>query len=190
MAKQNGTRVITNKVRFLYTHLFDKYTNKLSGKSAYSTTVLIPKDDVETIDAIKNAIKVAMDEGKSRGIAFGKTLSHPPLRDGDNDRPDDANYANCYFMNLSSQYQPDVVDRRGNRIENPDEVYSGMYGRVSMNFFSYSAAGNKGISAGLGNVQKLEDGDRLGGRSSARSDFEDSIDNGDGDSDEDTTLPF
>lgn len=175
MAKQNGTHVITNKVRFLYTHLFEKYKNNLSQKESYCTTILIPKSDKETVDAINAAIKVAAAEGLARG--YGK-CSKSPLRDGDNDRPDDENFKNCYFLNLNSQFQPDLIDRFGNHIVNPDEVYSGMYGRVSMNFYAYSAGGNRGVSAGLGNVQKLEDGERLSGRTSARTDFGEFIEAG------------
>ncbi|MDM0258255.1 DUF2815 family protein, partial [Clostridioides difficile] len=54
------------------------------------------------------------------------------------------------------------------------EVYSGCYGRVSINFFPYNSAGNKGIGCGLQNVQKLADGEVLGGaRASAEADFSD-----------------
>jgi len=175
MAKQSGTRVITNKVRFLYAHLLEKYKNPLSNKESYSATILIPKDDKETLDVIAAAIKSATTEGAAHGITG---IRRTPLRDGDQDRPEDPLFANCMFMNCSSQYQPDIIDRYGNHVVNPDEVYSGMYGRVSLNFFAYSAAGNKGISANLGNVQKLEDGERLSGRASARSEFSEFIEEG------------
>lgn len=189
MAKQSGTRVKTDKVRFLYTHLFEKFENQLSHKSAYSTIILIPKTDTGTVDAINAAIKAAIDEGKSRNVLKRTTNLRLPLRDGD--EKDNELFHDCWYMNIASQYQPDIVDRRGNAITNPDEVYSGMYGRVSMNFYAYSAAGNAGISAGLGNVQKLADGERLGGRSSAKTDFEDSISDDDNNSDDgDSTLPF
>ena len=51
----------------------------------------------------------------------------------------------------------------GNPIINQSEVYSGMYGRVNVTFFPYSFGGKKGIGCGLGPVQKLRDGESLGG---------------------------
>ena len=51
------------------------------------------------------------------------------------------------------------------------EVYSGCYGRLTLNFYAYNANGNKGVAAGLGNVQKLEDGEPLGGFTRAEDDF-------------------
>ena len=52
-----------------------------------------------------------------------------------------------------------------------DEVYSGCYARVSLNFYAFNSNGNKGIACGLGNIQKIKDGEPLGGRSSAADDF-------------------
>jgi hypothetical protein len=51
------------------------------------------------------------------------------------------------------------------------EFYSGCYGRASLTFYPYNAKGSKGIACGLNNLQKLEDGEKLGGGSSAASDF-------------------
>ncbi len=42
----------------------------------------------------------------------------------------------------------------------------------SLTFFAYNTNGSKGIAAGLGNVQKLRDGEPLGGRSRAEDDFD------------------
>ena len=186
MAKQNGSRVVTNKVRFLYPHLFEKYRNNLSGKESYCVTILIPKEDKDTVQAVEAATKFVADEARNNKNI--KNLIHLPLRDGDKERADNELYKGCYFINCSTQFQPDVVDRRGNHISNPDEIYGGMYGRVSLNLFAYSNSGNRGISAGLSNVQKLEDGERLGGRASALSDFEDTIDANDNSDTAD--LPF
>ena len=53
----------------------------------------------------------------------------------------------------------------------PSDIYSGMYGRVTIRFFGYSNSGNKGIGCGLGNVLKTRDGEPLSGQASAASDF-------------------
>lgn len=56
-------------------------------------------------------------------------------------------------------------------INNGPERYSGCYARVSLNFYAFNSNGNKGVACGLGNIQKIRDGESLGGRSSATDDF-------------------
>jgi len=51
------------------------------------------------------------------------------------------------------------------------EVYSGVYGRASINLYAFSANGNKGIACGLNNLQKIRNGEPLGGKTSAENDF-------------------
>ena len=58
-----------------------------------------------------------------------------------------------------------------NPILTRSEVYSGVYGRASINFYVFNSNGNKGIACGLNNLQKIRDGEPLGGKSSAASDF-------------------
>src|SRR5690606_2321512 len=109
-----------------------------------------------------------------------------PVRDGDEDRPDDPAYAGHYFINATSKIQPGIVDAKLQPITDSTEFYSGCYGRASLNFYAYNTAGNRGIAAGLNNLQKLEDGDYLGGRSRPEDDF-DAVDVG-GDDDMDDFL--
>ncbi|ASB66975.1 hypothetical protein S101413_03558 [Bacillus velezensis] len=86
-------------------------------------------------------------------------------------------------MNASSKTKPGIVDRNLNHIIDSEELYSGCYGRVSINFYAFNTAGNKGIACGLNNIQKLEDGDYLGGRSRAEDDF-DALDDFENDGDD------
>lgn len=95
-----------------------------------------------------------------------------PLRDGDIDRPEDEAYANSFFLNANSRQAPQVVDRHVQPILDQNEVYSGCYGAISVTFYGYNSNGNRGIAAGLGNIQKLRDGEPLGGRTNAADDFE------------------
>lgn len=94
-----------------------------------------------------------------------------PLHDGDIDRPDDENYADHFYFNATSKDAPQVVDRRVQPILDPMECGSGDYCNVSVNFYGFAASGNKGVAAGLGNIQKVKDGERLAYRTSAASDF-------------------
>ena len=121
-----------------------------------------------------------MDEAIQNGVASqwgGKQPKnlHLPLRDGDEERADEyPEYKGMMFLNANSKTAPGVVDKDLNVILDSEEFYSGCWGRVSVNFFPYDSAGNRGVGVGLNNVQKLKDGERLGGaRATAEDDFDD-----------------
>ena len=138
--------------------------------------MLIPKDDEKTIEKVKAAVKAAMVEGKSKlANKAGKIPANIklPLRDADAEEIDDDAYRNCFFFNASSRTKPGIVDRHKNRIEDEEEVYSGCYCNISVNFYAFAVEGNKGIAAGLNNIQKVKDGERLSGGSTPDKDFED-----------------
>lgn len=164
-------KVVTGKVRFAYCHVFTSFSMEEGKEPKYSVSILIPKKDKTTVEKIQKAIKEALEEGKAKlGGKIPPTYKNP-LRDGDEERPDDDSYAGCYFVNANSSRKPGVVDASLNPIIDQDEFYSGCYGRASINFYAFNVAGNKGIAAGLQNLQKLEDGERLAGGSSAEDDF-------------------
>jgi len=172
MAKRNETRVITNKVRLSYANLFEPKSIN-GGDEKYSVSLLIPKTDKETLKLIKEAIATAKEAGKGKWAGKIPAVLKEPLRDGDEERPDDEVYAGCYFINASSKNKPGLVNQLMKEIESEDELYSGCYARVSINFYAFNANGNKGIACGLNNVQKLADGERLGGGfTNPSSDFE------------------
>ena len=143
------------------------------GDEKYSVSCLIPKSDKKTIARIQKAVEAAKEDGKTRKWG-GKIPANLklPLRDGDIDRPDDENYENCFFLNASSKDAPQVVDRKVNPILDPMMVYSGCYCNVSVNFYAFNANGNRGVAAGLGNIQFVRDGERLSGKASADADFD------------------
>lgn len=87
------------------------------------------------------------------------------------ERPDDEAYANSYFINANSSTAPGIVDANCNPILERSEVYSGVYGRASISFYAFNSNGNKGIACGLNNLQKIRDGEPLGGRTRAEDDF-------------------
>lgn len=172
MANVNKTKVITGKnTRLSYFHGWEP-TSINGGPERYSVSVLIPKDDTETVEAINKAIDAAIEEGiaKFGGKKPNKAAIKLPLRDGDTEREDEA-YAGHWFVNANSKTAPQIVDRAVKPILDRDEVYSGCYARVSLNFYAFNSNGNKGIACGLGNIQKIRDGEPLGGRSSAADDF-------------------
>jgi hypothetical protein len=172
----NLTKVMTGKsTRLSFCHIWEPQSINGSDPK-YSVSLIIPKNDTKTIEAIKTAIKTAYDEGA--GKLKGNSKSVPalaslktPLRDGDTDRPDDPAYAGCYFLNANSRTKPQIVDQQVQPILDQSEVYSGCYARATVTFYAYNANGNRGIACGLGNIQKVRDGDRLGGGSTASEDF-------------------
>lgn len=172
MANVNRTKVITGKnTRLSYFHGWEP-TSINGGPERYSVSVLIPKDDKETVKAINDAVDAAIEEGiaKFGGKKPNKAAIKLPLRDGDTEREDEA-YAGHWFINANSKTAPQIVDKAVKPILDRDKVYSGCYARVSLNFYAFNSNGNKGIACGLGNIQKIRDGESLGGRSSATDDF-------------------
>ena len=178
MAKiTNPTKVVTGKnTRFSYLIVNEpKAIN--GGTPKYSVSLIIPKSDTVTVEKIKAAIKAAYEEGQGKLKGNGKTVPplkaiKTPLRDGDEERPDDEAYAGCYFINANSKTAPQIVDKRVRPILDRSEVYSGVYAHVSLSFYAFNTNGNKGVACGLGNIQKVRDGEPLGGRTNASSEFE------------------
>lgn len=170
---ENSTKVITGKVRFSYANVFEPTAMQDGQTPKYNVSIIISKSDTKTVEAIKKAIEAAKEAGKSKiADKNGKIPVNlkTPLRDGDEERPDDLTYKNSYFINANSERKPGIVDRDLNPIMSRDDFYSGCYGRASINFYAFNV-NSKGIACGLNNLQKLEDGERLAGGSSAEEDF-------------------
>ena len=171
----NPTKVITGTVRFSYVSVFEAKAMNEGETPKYGLCILIPKSDTATLKKINEAIAAAKEQGKATiADKNGRVPANlkTPLRDGDEERPDSPDFANCYFLNASSLRKPGVVDKDLNPILDRDEFYSGCYGRASINFYAYNFNNvSKGIAAGLNNLQKLKDGEPLAGGSSADEDF-------------------
>ena len=172
------TKVITGvKTRWSYANVWEPKSIN-GGAPKYSVSLIIPKSDTKTVTAVKNAIQAAYDEGQSK--LKGNSKSVPalsaiknPLRDGDAERPDDEAYKDSYFINANSATAPGIVDAACQPILERSEVYSGVYGRASINFYAFNSNGNKGIACGLNNLQKISNGEPLGGKTRAEDDFAD-----------------
>lgn len=172
MNDQNRTKVITSvNTRLSYFHGWEPVSIN-GGAEKYGVSVLIPKTDTDTINAINTAIDAAIEEGiaKFGGKKPNKAAIKMPLRDGDVERDDEA-YKSHYFVNANSNTAPQIVDKAVRPILDRNEVYSGCYARVSLNFYAFNSNGNKGVACGLGNIQKIKDGEPLGSRANAADDF-------------------
>lgn len=197
MNENVSTKLTIGEVRLSYVHIFTPEAVADGGDKKYSVSLIIPKSNTKLLGQIKTAMEAAIQAGLASKFGGRRPANLKlPLRDGDEERPDDEAYEGCYFINATSKTKPGVVkvmavngERKLVEVTNEDDVYSGCYGHVSVNFFAFNNAGNRGIAAGLNNVLKTRDGEYLGGRSSAQSDFGgmdlNSIDLGDQDTDYD-----
>ena len=173
----NPTKIITGVCRLSYANIWQAKSIN-GGVPKYSTSVLIPKSDMKTIANVKAAIEAAYYEGESKLKGNSKTVPaltslKMPLRDGDTERPDDEAYAGHWFLNANSNTAPGVVDANREPIYDTSEIYSGVYARVSLTFYAFNNNGNRGIACGLQNIQKVRDGESLGGKPKAEEDFND-----------------
>ena len=131
-------------------------------------------------------INAAISAAKKRGIETKKYRDGTPVDklptpiwDGDGYRADgytefgpEAKGCWVFTASCGQDRKPGVVDAGGNPILDPTEIYSGMWGRVSVDFFPYNFAGKQGVGCSLCNVQKLADGEPLGAsRPTAEDDF-------------------
>ena len=171
----NPTKVITGvNTRWSYVNAWEPKSIN-GGAPKYSVSLIIPKSDTKTIEKIQAAIQAAYEEGQGKLKGNGKSVPalsvlKTPLRDGDAERPDDEAYADSYFVNANSGTAPGIVDADRNPIIDRSEVYSGVYGRASINFYAFNSNGNKGIAWGLNGLQKIRYGEPLGGKPRADDD--------------------
>ena len=171
---RKGTRV-QFLCRLSFCHLDAPWTGIEGGEKKYSVSCIIPKDDTDTVNEVKAAIQAAYDEGvqkawKGARPPMQSTSFKYPLKDGDNERPEDAAYAKTMFLTAASKTAVPVLNRLKEPIA-PELAYSGCYAVVSVNFFAFTQ-GSKGIGGGLNAVLKFADGEKLGGGGNAAAEFD------------------
>lgn len=185
MANTNPTHVVTGKVRLSYEHIMKPYantTNDPEAKPKYSVTVLVPKSDTVTMARINAGIAAAKKRGlETKKFKDGTPVDKlpTPIWDGDGYRADgyssfgpEAKGCWVFTASCSQDRKPQVVDANCNPIIDPTEIYSGIWGRVGIDFFPYNFAGKQGVGCSLCNVQKLADDEPLGAtRATAEDDF-------------------
>lgn len=167
-----STRLTTGEARFNFVHIFEPHAFE-NNPPKYSVMVLIPKTDTETLEKINRAVEAVKQSKNGKKNLKGARGNLTFLRDGDEEKAEQyPEFAGHYFFNASSKDPVLVVDRNKQEILDPRAVYSGCYGRVSIDVFSYNSHGNKGITTALRAVQFLRDGESLGGVSPVNLDAE------------------
>lgn len=170
-----GTKVIF-LARLSYCHLDAPWSNSEDIEKKYCVSAIVSKKDTATVEALRKAVETAITEGTPK-VFKGKrpnvkasTFKYP-LKDGDNERPDDEVYADSIFISCNSKTPVATLNRSKEKID-PKDIYSGCYGLVSVNFFPF-ATGSSGVGAGLNAVLKYADGEPLGGNTDGSRDFDD-----------------
>ncbi|MEG0237877.1 MAG: DUF2815 family protein [Romboutsia sp.] len=170
MSKNTNSRKVIVSCRFSYLHCHEPHS--INGDDPrYGLCAIVPKSDEKTIVEIIKAIDAAKKEAI---LKWGLTPENikTPLRDGEVDFPDNEVYNGCYFFNANSKEAPQVVNAKVQPILDKKEIYSGCYGRISVTFYGYYVDNVYGIAAGLGNIQKIKDGEKLSNRVDAADEFE------------------
>lgn len=157
-------QVVIKNVRLSYCFAVAGKLND-EGRKVWSATLLVPKDHPQ-LEEIKAAINAAKEKGKEK---LGKGAVKSPLLDGDAKEDgvykygDEANRGHYLLRASNYSRAPKVVDQQKQEILDPDQLYSGCFANVVINFYAYAGKTNKGISPGLEAIQKRRDGDRLSG---------------------------
>lgn len=181
----SATSIRLGELRFSYAYVFAPRKNEDGTDGKYSVQLLIPKTDAQAKKLIDAAVEAAKQAGVQKcwnGKMPVPAKLHLPLRDGDEEYPDDETYAGMWFMNAGSKTKPGIrVLENGQMSEalDMDDFYSGCWGAAVVNFFPYNTSGNMGVAAGLNNVIKTRDDEKLGGGGrSAETDFGDMVSEG------------
>jgi hypothetical protein len=173
------TKVLTGEVRLSYANLTTARANKPGDKEKFSVTLLIPKTDTATKANIDSSAEAAAQEAQGKLWNGVRPPVLPvPIHDGEGVRENGTPFGpECkghWVMTASTYNRPQVVHQSDVNTElAPQDIYSGMYARVTINFFGYMNNGKKGVGCGLGNVMKTRDGEPLAGGASASADFAD-----------------
>lgn len=165
MNNQQSTEIILREVRISYASLFEPKHFKQGGKSKYQTAILIPKTDVNTINAIRALINAAYEDGVLRKWGGRRIPLKDPLSDGDVTKNPDENpeYVGMMYLQAKSDRKPKIIDQNLNDIMDKSAVYSGCICNVKVNFYAFDVDGNKGVATGLQVVQFVRDGEALTG---------------------------
>jgi len=169
----------TPMFRVAFPHVFKTKYNKLNKKDEYGLVALF-----ETGQDLK-VLKVAAQEALAKKFGQDKTqwpenLKSPFRDQGDRETKNKTTgkmempqgyVKGAVYLNLRSEQRPGVVDHNVVDIIDSGDFYGGCYAIASVNAYAYDQGGNVGVAFGLGNIQKIKDGDAFGNRTKPQDDF-------------------
>jgi hypothetical protein len=166
------SNIITPSFRVSYPNVFKPKRNELNGKDEYSLVALFPKG--ADLSQLKAAAMAAIEKKWPNPATRPQNIRTPFRKHEDRikDGKLPAGYeAGGIYINLKSSVKPGVVNQQVQDIIDPQDFYAGCYARAAVTAFAYDQKGNRGVSFGLQNLQKVKDGDPLGSRTLATDDF-------------------
>jgi Protein of unknown function (DUF2815) len=167
---------MTPHFRVAYPVVFKPKLNELSKKEEYTLTCLFPKGtDLSGLKALAQAAIIKKwGEDKTK---WPKDLQSPfkdqaEFKNQTTGKMYDGAEPGCTMIRLKSYQQPVVFDQQKNEILEERHFYGGCFARATVNAFAFDQGKNRGISFWFNAVQKVKEGDPLGGRANPESDFE------------------
>lgn len=167
---------VTPVFRAAFVNLFEPKAadeDKPNAKPKYGLTMLFQEGE-DLADIKKLATQLMKDKfgDKSKWPkGFNKPWRDQAEKDKDNEDATGKTYdgfeSGNLFMNASTEQQPEVTDEGLNPVVSSKTVYSGCMMRAYITMFWYEKKGNFGIGVSLGPVQKIDDGEPLGGSAPA-----------------------
>jgi hypothetical protein len=175
LSKYKGERlesglIRTPAFRVSFPSVFEPKPGPDGKNPKYRMSLLFPK--TTDLSVLKEAIKEVAKE--KWGDKLPKSLRNP-IRDGD-EKDALPGYADNFFINVTSTLRPTIINTKGQELIEadigPDGFYAGCYARCSLSIYAYDKAGNRGVSFGLQNIQKVAEGEPFSGRTRATDDFD------------------
>lgn len=173
-----SNKIYTPKFRVSFPNVFEPRAmgEDPNGKKKYSLTMLFNVAEIKKDPAqlkLWNDMKVALQTAAREewGDKIPQGLKSP-FRDGKEKEQYDGYGEGIIFASATSMSRPGLVDRNNARIISADDFYAGCYARATVNAFAWKFMGKHGLSFGLQNIQKLDDGEPFGGKSKPEDDFD------------------
>ena len=137
-----------------------KNADGTTSKPKYSIRAAFPP--TAKLEALKKEAETAAKD--KWGDKIPKTLRSPFRLNEELETPIVGIGDDWVVMSFSANEdrRPGIVDAELQAVIDDTDIYSGAWFRAQVRAFAYDTAGNKGVSFGLQNVQKLRDDDPLG----------------------------
>jgi hypothetical protein len=172
-------KVTTPKFRVGYHSVFNGQVNDQGKRKFDLTMVFEPGQDLSALEkAVKEAIAEEWGEKPPKNIKTPFKRHTDEGEDGERycDKMPDlyTDDEDAVFVRGSTYNPPGIIDRERNYIMEDSDFYSGCYARATVVAATYELqSGKKGVTLYVNNIQKLDEGDAIGGvRTKAEDDFE------------------
>lgn len=169
-------KILLKNVRLAFNDLYEPTQINGQGKAKYRATLLVEKNSPSHKEIEAAIKKVATEKWGAKAESVLASIRNNNMRFNvqDGDLSDYDGFAGNVAVKASSETKPTVIDRARNSVQKDSgTIYSGCFVNAMVDFFAYDNQG-KGISASLGGIQFLRDGDAFaGGRPADINEFED-----------------